>query len=140
MNFFRIENKILFALAALIISLSASSSLISQEYTIKFATVAPEGSTWMNVMREYDQSVRKESGGRLGFKIYSGMVQGDEKDVLRKIKLGQLQSAGITGVGMTTISTKLRILDSPFLFRTTDEADHVLATFDKEFEQAFEEG
>src|SRR5512137_2168313 len=137
MNFFRIENKILIALAALIISLSASSSLISQEYTIKFATVAPEGSTWMNVMREYDQSVRKESGGSLGFKIYSGGVQGDEKDVLRKIKLGQLHSAGITGVGMTSIASKARILDSPFLFKTYDEVDYITGMFDQELKQAF---
>ena len=43
--------------------------------------------------------IRKESGGRLGFKIYAGGVQGEDKDVMRKIRLGQLHSAGITGVG-----------------------------------------
>src|SRR6185436_11856491 len=83
----------------------------AQEFTIKFATLAPEGTTWMNVMREYDQAIRKESNGRLGFKMYPGGVQGDEKDVLRKVKLGQLHSAGITGVGMTSIAPKARILD-----------------------------
>ena len=61
-----------------------SSHLSGQQYTIKFATLAPEGSTWMNVMKEYDKAIRNESGGRLGFKIYPGAVQGDEKDVLRK--------------------------------------------------------
>jgi TRAP-type C4-dicarboxylate transport system substrate-binding protein len=117
-----------------------TSSLFSQQYIIKFATLAPEGSTWMNVMKEYDQAIRKESGGRLGFKMYPGGVQGDEKDVLRKIKLGQLHSAGITGVGMTTISPKLRIMDSPFLFKSYAEADHILKTFDKDLTQAFDEG
>ena len=116
-----------------------SGSMFSQQFTIKFATIAPEGSTWMNVMKEYDQTVRKESGGRLGFKIYAGGVHGDEKDVLRKIKLGQLHSAGITGNGMTTIAPAARILDSPFLFRTYDEADYIVQTFEKELEGAFEE-
>jgi len=112
----------------------------AQEYIIKFATVAPEGSTWMKVMREYDQAIRKESNGKLGFKIYPGMVQGDEKDVLRKIKLGQLHSAGITGVGMTSIAPKVRILDSPFLFRNYDEVDLIYRTYGDEFNKAIEDG
>jgi len=116
------------------------TSLRAQQYTIKFATLAPEGSTWMNVMKEYDQAIRKESDGRLGFKIYAGGVQGDDKDVLRKIKLGQLHSAGITGVGMTSIARKVRILDSPFLFRSNDESDHISAVFGKELNAAIEEG
>jgi TRAP-type C4-dicarboxylate transport system substrate-binding protein len=127
----------LFSLTATLI---CACSLFSQQYTIKFATLAPEGSTWMNVMKEYDQAIRKESGGKLGFKIYPGGVQGDEKDVLRKIKLGQLHSAGITGNGMTSIAPKARILDSPFLINSYAEADHLTKTFDKEFAQAFEEG
>jgi len=112
---------------------------LSQQYTIKFATLAPEGSTWMNVMKEYDQAIRKESGGRLGFKIYPNGVQGDEKDVLRKIKIGQLHSAGITGNGMTSIAPTARILDSPFLFKSYDEVDHIYKTFDRELNKAFEE-
>ncbi|HEV8538085.1 MAG TPA: TRAP transporter substrate-binding protein DctP [Bacteroidota bacterium] len=123
-----------------LVLLSSIVPMSAQQYTIKFATLATEGSTWMNVMKEFDQAIRKESGGKLGFKMYSGGVQGDEKDVLRKIKLGQLHSAGITGVGMTTIASKVRILDSPFLFKSYDEVDHILKTYDHEFQQAFEEG
>jgi TRAP-type C4-dicarboxylate transport system substrate-binding protein len=113
--------------------------VFAQQYIVKFATVAPEGSTWMNVMKEYDQAIRKESGGRLGFKMYPGGVQGDEKDLLRKIKLGQLQSAGVTGNGLTTVAPKARILDSPFLFKSYDEVDNIYKIFYKEFNQAFEE-
>jgi TRAP-type transport system periplasmic protein len=111
----------------------------AQQYTIKFATLAFEGSTWMNVMKEFDQAIRKESGGRMGFKIYPGGVQGDEKDVLRKIKLGQIHSAGVTGNGLTSIAPGVRLLDSPFLFRSYDEADHIIAEFGKEFNAAFEQ-
>jgi len=117
----------------------SSQNIFPQQYIIKFATVAPEGSTWMNVMKEYDQAIRKESGGRLGFKMYPGGVQGDEKDLLRKIKLGQLQSAGVTGNGLTTVAPKARILDSPFLFKSYDEVDHIYKKFDQEFSKAFEE-
>jgi TRAP-type transport system periplasmic protein len=120
--------------------LLVSFAAFAQQYTIKFATIAPEGSTWMNVMKEYDAAIRAQSGGRMGFKIYSAGVQGDEKGVLRKIRAGQLHSGGFTGVGMGEIAPKVRILDSPFLIRTDDEVDMLYRDFGKEFEQAFEEG
>ena len=117
-----------------------SLAVYPQQYTVKFATIAPEGSTWMNVMKEYDAAIRKESGGRVGFKIYSGGVQGDEKSVLRKIRVGQLHSGGFTGVGMGEIAPKVRILDSPFLVRNEEEVDMLYEEYGKDFEQAFEEG
>lgn len=109
----------------------------AQQYTIKFASLAVEGTTWMNVMKEYDAAVRKESGGRMGFRIYAGGVQGEDKDVMRKIRLGQLHSTGITGVGIGEISSKLRIHDAPFLFRNYAEVDHFLKTFETELNQEF---
>lgn len=107
----------------------------AQQYTIKFATIATEGSTWMNVLREYDAAIRKESDGRMGFKIYAGGVQGEDKDVMRKIRLGQLHSAGVTGVGLGEVSPKLRILDAPFLFKNYQEVDNFHTIFDPEFDQ-----
>lgn len=117
-----------------------AGTALAQQYTIKFATLAPDGSTWMNVLKEYDQAIRKESGGRMGFRMYPGGVQGDEINVLRKIKLGQLHSAGITGNGMTTVAPEVRILDSPFLFRSYQEADTVLQLLDGEFTKAIQDG
>ena len=110
---------------------------LAQEFTIKFATLATEGTTWLNVMHEYDQAVRKESGGRLGFKIYAGGVQGEDKDMMRKVRLGQLQSVGVTGVGIGEISSRLRILDAPFLFQNYDEVDHLHQVMDPEFDKEF---
>jgi TRAP-type C4-dicarboxylate transport system substrate-binding protein len=113
---------------------------IGQQHTIKFATIAPEGSSWLNVMREYDAAVRKESGGRVGFRIYHSGAQGDERSVLRRIRLGQLDAGGFAGVGMGEIAPKVRILDAPFLARSYEESDYLYQKFDGEFRQAFEEG
>lgn len=112
----------------------------AQEFTIKFATLAPEGSTWINVMKEYDAAVRKESGGRLGFRMYPGGVAGDEKDVMRKIRLGQLHSAGVTGFGIGEAAKSVRILDAPFMFKNEKEIDFILDRFDGEFRKEFEDG
>jgi TRAP-type C4-dicarboxylate transport system substrate-binding protein len=70
--------------------------------------------------------------------MYPNSQQGEDKDVMRRIRLGQLHSAGITGVGIGDISGNLRVLDAPFLFESYDEVDHIHTMFAKEFEQEFE--
>lgn len=116
----------------------ASGTAFAQQYTIKFATLATEGTTWLNVMREFDKAIRQESGGRLGFKIYAGGVQGEDKDIMRKVRLGQLQSVGVTGVGIGEVSSRLRILDAPFLFQNYEEVDYLHQVMAQDFEQEFQ--
>jgi TRAP-type C4-dicarboxylate transport system substrate-binding protein len=106
---------------------------------IKFATLAPEGSTWMNVMKEFSQAVQDQTEGRVKFKIWPGGVSGDELVVLRKIRVGQLHSAGFTGVGLGEILPEVRILDAPFLFQSYDEVDYVTSKMFDYFAQKFEE-
>ncbi len=117
-----------------------ASTLSAQQYTVKFATLAPEGSTWLKVMRDFDAAIRKESGGRVGFKMYAGGVAGDEKDVIRKIRLGQYNAGGFTGVGIGEVAKKVRIMDSPFLFKNYDEVDFIANKFDAEFQKAIQDG
>jgi TRAP-type C4-dicarboxylate transport system substrate-binding protein len=123
----------------IIIILLMAAIVFAQKYQIKFATLAPDGSTWMNVMHELDQVIREQTNGEMGFKIYPGGVAGDEKDVLRKIRLGQLHSAGFTGVGLGEIYPEVRIFDSPFLFRNYDEVDFIQQKFFDKFAKGFEE-
>ncbi|MCH7922041.1 MAG: TRAP transporter substrate-binding protein DctP [Nitrospinae bacterium] len=108
-------------------------------HEIKFATLAPEGSTWMKIMRQLDAELYERTGGELGFKIYAGGVSGDEKDVLRKIRIGQLHAGGFTGVGMGEILPEVRVLDLPFLFFNYDEVDHVIGKMEETFARRFAE-
>jgi len=106
---------------------------------IRFATVAPEGSTWMKLMNDYVQAVEDATNKNVVFKIYPGQVAGDEKDVLRKIRIGQLDSGGFTGVGLGEIVPEVRVLDSPFLFKSHKEVDYVSSRLFDYFNQKFEE-
>ncbi len=109
------------------------------KYEIKFASVAPEGSTWTKVMRQLDSEVREATEGEVGFKIYAGGVQGDEPDVIRKMRFGQLHSAGFTGTGLGEILPEIRVLELPFLFQTKDEVDYITETLNDRFDAAFRE-
>ncbi|MBI5240202.1 MAG: TRAP transporter substrate-binding protein DctP [Elusimicrobia bacterium] len=107
---------------------------------IKFATLAPDGSTWMKVMSELNTELQAKTSGRVKFKFYPGGVQGDETDVVKKIRIGQLHAAGFTGVGLGQIAPAVRILDAPWLFRDNAEADYIRQTFAKDLVSAIEKG
>ena len=128
------------SLALLITALISVSGVTKPDsYVIKFATIAPEGSSWMNVWGELNQSLMKKTNGRLKFQVYSGGVSGDEKDVIRKMKLGMLHSAGFTGNGLGEILPETRVLELPFLFRSSEEVDYVVGKLNDYFRKAFEE-
>ena len=135
MNYFKLFG---FRFSAISFYLFFGSTLLhADETVIKFATLAPEGSTWMKIMQEWNSELIEKSGGKLKFRIYSGGVSGDEKDVVKKIRLGQLHAAGFTGVGLGEIAPEVRILDAPFLFRNVEEVDHIVRAFEQEWDGAF---
>lgn len=118
--------------------LGTSYASASETKFIKFATLAPQGSTWMKVMDELNLELQRETQGALKFKMFSGGVQGDEKDVVKKIKIGQLHAGGFTGVGIGEIAPQVRILDAPWLFNNYEEVDHVYKAFDKDLTEALD--
>ena len=124
-------------LALFLCLLFVSTARADETYILKFASLAPAGSTWMNVINEWATKVAKESQGRLTFKFYPGGVSGDEPDMLRKIRFGQLHGAAMTGHGIGAIYSPARVLEIPFLFRNYEEVDYVRAQLMPEFRTGF---
>lgn len=106
---------------------------------IKFATLAPDGSSWTNVLNEIDSELNKKSDGKLRLKIYAGGVQGDEDDVIRKMRIGQVHCAGFTGVGLDDVLPEIRIFDLPFFIKSYEEVDFVRERLHEMFAKSFEE-
>jgi len=124
-------------LAFFLLLLCAFTARAEEPYVLKFATLAPLGSTWMNIIAEWAGKVDKESQGRLKFKLYPGGVSGDEPDMLRKIRFGELNGAAMTGHGIGYIYSPARVLEMPFLFRTYGEVDYVRAKMMPEIRAGF---
>ena len=106
-------------------------------YVLKFATLAPQGSTWMKVFDAWGKELASRSQGRLVVKFYPGGISGDEPDMLKKIRFGQLQGAALSGHGIGEIYSPARILEAPFLFRDLAEIDAVRATVLPTIESGF---
>ena len=105
--------------------------LSAQALTLKLATVAPEGSSWMVQMRQGADEVAKRTEGRIRIKLYGGGVMGNEKDVLRKIRIGQLQGGAFTSGAMAMVDPDLNLYSLPLLFDSLAEVDFIRAKMDK---------
>jgi TRAP-type C4-dicarboxylate transport system substrate-binding protein len=102
------------AASASFLSFGASSAAAKKpDLHLKVATVAPEGSAWMKVMRQIDREVRDATDNAVGFKVYPGGVQGDEAVVLRKVRSGQLHGGGLSGLGLGLIAPETRVMEVP---------------------------
>ncbi len=95
---------------ALLLSLPAFAD---ETVTIKLGTLAPQGSSWHNLLKEMGEKFQEASGGKVKVKIYAGGTQGSEGDMVRKMGVGQLQAASITNVGMHDIIAEPMAFTAP---------------------------
>ena len=103
----------------------------AQALTLKIATLAPAGTTWMQEMQRGADAIESKTDGRVKFKFYPGGVMGNDNSVLRKIRINQLQGGAFSSSGLGNIDTGIQALSLPMLFRDFSEVDQVRAQIDE---------
>jgi len=96
----------------------------------KIATLSPDGSTWMKLLRAAGEEIAAETEDRVTFKFYPGGVMGDDQAVLRKIRAGQLHGAVLTAGGLTQTYGDIQLYNLPMAFESMAEIDYVRAQMD----------
>ncbi len=129
--------KLLGLTAAAALALSAQTAH-AENVEIRLATLAPSGSPWMAVLDKAAAEIKTKTGGRVTMKYFEGGQQGDERDFVRKIKLGQLDGAAVTSIGLAMIDESIRVLEVPMLFATAEEVDYVADKMWPRFQKRFE--
>lgn len=119
-----------FSLIALVIVSMSVVTGVAGATQLKIATVAPEGSGWMQSMRLAAGEIKSKTNGRVEIKYYAGGVMGNDKKVLRKIRIGQLQGGVFTANGLSERYRDILIYGLPLIFRTQEEADYVRERMD----------
>ena len=113
---------------AALFCLTLSFSL--QAKTFKIATLAPDGTVWMEELKKGAAQIKERTQGRVKFRFYPGGIMGNDKSVLRKIRINQLQGGAITGGGLAEIYPDAQIYNLPLTFRSSDEVDYVRRQMD----------
>jgi TRAP-type C4-dicarboxylate transport system substrate-binding protein len=108
-----------------------------EKTVIRYATLAPSQSAFGKILKAWGRSLKKETEGRVEFRVYSGGSQGDERDVIRKMRAGQIDSAGMTTVGLGIVVPQIRVLAAPGVIENYEELGRVREKMDARFGEMF---
>jgi TRAP-type C4-dicarboxylate transport system substrate-binding protein len=107
---------------------------------IKVGVLAPEGTGWAKIIKQMTTEIKDATKGAVELKVYYNGSQGDEQDVLRKIRLGSLQGGIFTGKTLGDINGDVRAMEIPYTFNNDRaKALKVLKSLTPEFDKKFEQ-
>lgn len=102
---------------------------------IKIGSIAPARSPWDKALEKMAADWERLSNGTFEVKIYPGGIAGSEQDMIRKIRLGALQGAVFSNMGLAKIDHSLTVLSLPFLFHSREEFNDVFERMKPAFER-----
>ena len=125
-------------LAAVFVLVAGTWAPRAQSASIKLATIVPDGSIWEKALKKMGTDWSTATDGRVTTTVYTGGTQGDDPTVLRKIRLGALQAASLTVIGLGNIDGAFNVFNVPFFFDNYDELNAVIETLTPTLRQRVE--
>jgi TRAP-type C4-dicarboxylate transport system substrate-binding protein len=114
------------------------AALAQEAVRIRLGTLVPKGSSYHRAMQEMAERWKKAQGASATFTVFTDGTQGGEIDMVRRMRVGQLNAALISVVGLAEIDRSVTALQyMPMLFRDWGEVDYVLADMHEQLEARF---
>jgi TRAP-type transport system periplasmic protein len=108
-------------------ALSRNTGAAEEPVKIKLGTLAPKGSLYHQALQEMGESWKRAQGDGAIFTVYPDGTQGGEIDVVRRMRVGQLNAGLLSVVGLSEIDSSVSGLQKiPLMFRSWDEYEYVL--------------
>ena len=85
----------------------------------------PKGSSWHQILLNMGEEWKKASGGKIELKIYPGGEQGDEPEMVQKLRIKKLQAVALSGAGLSGIDSAVAALQVPMMLSSYEELDYV---------------
>ena len=123
----------------IIILLLFSSVIFARKIVVKMGTLAPEGTDWHGMLIEMGQQWKSATKGKVQLRIYPGGVLGDERDMVRKMRIGQIQAAGMTAEGLSEIVSDFSCYFVPLVYQDSEDVNKVTEALLPELEQKLED-
>ena len=103
----------------------AAPVLAQRPICINLGTTAPEGSPWHELLQQMGQDWNGASKGTVTVRIYPGGVLGDEAEMLRKARIGQLHAVGLSGSGLAITERSVLCFHIPLMIESYEELDYL---------------
>ena len=129
------------ALALVLVGLPCAAPQLraAEMKMIRVATLAPKNSPFLRAFEELDQTIRQVSGGTVGFQLFSSGVAGDEVNVVRKMKVGQLDAGMVTSDGLGLMVPEVNVLRAPGVITNYKQLETVTRALLPEFDALFDQ-
>ena len=115
-------SKSLVLAAGLLAALHTSAA----DMQLRIGTLVPKNSLYHRQLMEMGEAWRNAQGGASKYVVYPDGSQGGEAEMARRMRIGQLQSALMSVVGLREIEPSITALQSlPLLFKSWEELDYV---------------
>ena len=126
MKFMRLHSdKFALALLAWLVIWTGSPALAADKQ-LRIASLVPKNSLYHRQLMDVGEAWRGAHGGNAKYLVYNDGSQGGEAEMVRRMRIGQLQGALISVVGLSEIDPTISALQSiPLLFRSWEELDYV---------------
>ncbi len=128
---------LLLLVAAFALPGTATPTKAEEGYTLRIASLAPAGSSWMKILNAWNKTLQEKTDGKLKMRFYPGGSQGDERDFVRKMRVGQLDGGVVTMTGMSMLVPAMNVLTIPGFLNTYEKLDRVRGKMAPEFEAMF---
>ncbi len=109
----------------LLIAVIGLSIAAQAQVLVRMGTLAPKDSRWYQILIEMGQKWSQATGGKLKLRVYPGGAQGDEPEMVQKMRIHELQAVALSGAGMSGIDASVSALQIPLMFDSYDELDWV---------------
>jgi TRAP-type C4-dicarboxylate transport system substrate-binding protein len=110
----------------------------ANEKTLRIGSLVPKNSLYHRQLIDIADSWRTAQGGKARYVVFPDGSQGGEAEMVRRMRIGQLQGALLSVVGLREIESSIAALQSmPLLFRNWEEVDHVREKMRLGVEQKF---
>ncbi len=106
--------------------------------SLKLGSLVPADSPWDRALHRIAAEWGKISAGSVSMRVYPGGVAGDEPDMLRKIRIGQLNAAMVTMNGLQSIYNGVKVLSYPLFISDDSELSYLLEKMGPVFEAELE--
>jgi TRAP-type C4-dicarboxylate transport system substrate-binding protein len=119
-------------LLAVVIPGSSEPVRAQQGGEIKISMLAPRESPLFAIFKKLSAKIDKVTNGAWKMRIYPFGVAGDEKDVVRKMEIGQMDGALVTTTGLSVIEPQIAILDTPGLIMSYKDLESIEGVMNNE--------
>jgi TRAP-type C4-dicarboxylate transport system substrate-binding protein len=93
----------------------------------------------MKQMRDGAKEIKERTDGRVNFKFFGGGVAGNDKKVMRKIRIGQLHGGMFTPSSVADIYPNMQLYGMPLVFNSMAEVEYVRQRMDSVLMAGLEE-